>query len=187
MSVYRWVAADETCGMFLRQSWQSAHVEAKPPEPGGCFKIKRVSYAYRNLHCENRTILRLSYLHNGISYTRRASLYIKNGLCLVTRVPKHSCEPTHRYFISSVRFSFMAPVMRLGFPLGIYTNLNYQRRHIGDNDSRDNEDDDGREPGECQKTSASGFSRRQQWFTMTIFRGFLYRTILVLRGCWNIT
>ena len=36
---------------------------------GGWFNIKMPSYQYRNSHCGDKTILRPSYLHNGISYT----------------------------------------------------------------------------------------------------------------------
>ena len=37
--------------------------------PGGWFNIKMPSYQYRKYYCGDKTILRLSYLHNGISYT----------------------------------------------------------------------------------------------------------------------
>ena len=36
------------------------------------------SYQYRNSHCRDKTILRPSYLHNGISYTDKY-LYIDSG------------------------------------------------------------------------------------------------------------
>ena len=36
--------------------------------PGGWFNIKMTSYRYRKSHCGDKTILRPSYLHNGISY-----------------------------------------------------------------------------------------------------------------------
>ena len=43
---------------------------------GGWFNIKMPSYQYRKSHCGDKTILRPSYLHNGISYTgKMASLY----------------------------------------------------------------------------------------------------------------
>ena len=37
--------------------------------------IKMSTYQYRKSHCGDRTILRPSYLHNGISYTDKTSLY----------------------------------------------------------------------------------------------------------------
>ena len=42
----------------------------------GRFKIKMPSYQYRKSHCGDKTVIRSSYLHNGISYTgKKASLY----------------------------------------------------------------------------------------------------------------
>ena len=44
--------------------------------PGPWFNIKMSSYQYRNSHCGDKTILRSSYLDNGISYTGKiTSLY----------------------------------------------------------------------------------------------------------------
>ena len=43
---------------------------------GPRFNIKMTSYQYRKSHCGDKTILRPSYLHNGISYTgKMTSLY----------------------------------------------------------------------------------------------------------------
>ena len=40
------------------------------------FKIKMLSYQYRKSHCGDKTVVRSSYLHNGISYTgKMSSLY----------------------------------------------------------------------------------------------------------------
>ena len=45
-------------------------------ETGGQFNIKMTSYQYGKSHCGDKTILRPSYLHNGISYTgKMTSLY----------------------------------------------------------------------------------------------------------------
>ena len=44
-------------------------------KPGGWFNIKIPSYQNRKSHCGDKTILRPSYLHNGISYTGK-HLYI---------------------------------------------------------------------------------------------------------------
>ena len=44
--------------------------------PGPRFNIKMSSYQYRKSHCGDKTVVRLSYLHNGISYTgKMTSLY----------------------------------------------------------------------------------------------------------------
>ena len=43
---------------------------------GPRFNIKITSYQYRKSHCGDKTILRSSYLHNGVSYTgKMTSLY----------------------------------------------------------------------------------------------------------------
>ena len=48
----------------------------KKTSTGHWFNIKMPSYQYRKSHCGDKTILRPSYLHNGISYTgKMASLY----------------------------------------------------------------------------------------------------------------
>ena len=38
-------------------------------KPGPWFNIKISSYLYRKSHCGEKTVVRSSYLHNGISYT----------------------------------------------------------------------------------------------------------------------
>ena len=44
--------------------------------PGPWFNIKMTSYQYRKSHCGDKTVIRSSYLHNGISYTgKMSSLY----------------------------------------------------------------------------------------------------------------
>ena len=54
-------------------------VEMLPHErqgPGPRFNIKILSYQYRKSHCGDKTVVRSSYLHNGISYTGKiTSLY----------------------------------------------------------------------------------------------------------------
>ena len=45
-------------------------------QPGPWFNIKMPSYQYRKSHCGDKTVVRSSYLHNGISYTgKMTSLY----------------------------------------------------------------------------------------------------------------
>ena len=72
-------------------SWPSYHYNGNPYtwkeglyielSPGGWFNIKTTSYQYRKSHCGDKTILRLSYLHNGISYTgKMSSLYWTRAL-----------------------------------------------------------------------------------------------------------
>ena len=53
-----------------------SNVTSVKNRPGGWFNIKIPSYQYRKSHCGDKTILRPSYLHNGISYTgKTTSLY----------------------------------------------------------------------------------------------------------------
>ena len=45
-------------------------------QAGAWFNIKIPSYQHRKSHCGDKTVVRSSYLHNGISYTRKmACLY----------------------------------------------------------------------------------------------------------------
>ena len=48
----------------------------KHMKPGPWFNIKMSSYQYRKSHCGDKTVVRSSYLHSGISYTgKMSSLY----------------------------------------------------------------------------------------------------------------
>ena len=47
-------------------------------QPAAWFNIKMLSYQYRKSHCGDKTIVRSSYLHNGISYTGKMSFYIES-------------------------------------------------------------------------------------------------------------
>ena len=52
---------------------------------GPPFNIKMSSYQYRKSHCGDKTVVRSSYLHNGISYTgNMISLYWTRALILKT-------------------------------------------------------------------------------------------------------
>ena len=56
-----------------QQPW---HWPSSPGTPGPWFNIKMSSYQYRKSHCRDKTVVRSSYLHNGISYTgKMTSLY----------------------------------------------------------------------------------------------------------------
>ena len=66
-----WWPGAFTPGHQLPQCWVCTH-----EFPAGWFNKKMPSYQYRKSHCGDKTILRQSYLHNGISYTgKTASLY----------------------------------------------------------------------------------------------------------------
>ena len=75
-----------TLGRFLNlqnpTSWLGSN-------PGGRFNKEIPSYQYRNSHCGDKTIVRSSYLHNGISYTgNMTSLYwIRTLVIWITLLP----------------------------------------------------------------------------------------------------
>ena len=58
---------------------------------GPQFNIKMTSYQYRKSHCGDKTILRPFYLHNGISYTGKTSLYWIGAQVLVTSDISSGC------------------------------------------------------------------------------------------------
>ena len=53
-------------------------------------RYKMSSYRYRKSHCGDKTILRPSYLHNGISYTGKTSLYWIGALVIYSLSRKTS-------------------------------------------------------------------------------------------------
>ena len=78
--------------------------------PGPRFNIKMTSYQYRKSHCGDKTILRPSYLHNGISYTgKMTSLYWiraqEGGINCIHNVSFHRQQYTfmsHLYVLGCV-------------------------------------------------------------------------------------
>ena len=62
--------------LFMNNRLKYLHIHNTEWRPGPRFNIKMTSYQYRKSHCGDKTILRQSYLHNGISYTgKMTSLY----------------------------------------------------------------------------------------------------------------
>ena len=65
-------------------SWTPAsqyhpNLQVRPPTPGPGFSTNMSSYRHRKSHCGDKTVVRSSYLHIGISYTgKMASLYWTN-------------------------------------------------------------------------------------------------------------
>ena len=58
----------------INPSYHFIHNFISPPGPW--FNKKMSSYWYRESHCGDKTVVRSSYLHNGISYTgKKLSLY----------------------------------------------------------------------------------------------------------------
>ena len=64
----------ESISMFWHQNFDNN--AASDRQHGPRFNMKMTSYQHRKYHCGDKTILRPSYLHNGISYTgKTTSLY----------------------------------------------------------------------------------------------------------------
>ena len=72
------------------------------------------SYQYRKSHCGDKTVVRSSYLHNGISYAgKMVSLYWIGALVVISF--KTQLEPSHISHFSFHMFSTW--LNRLGFPV----------------------------------------------------------------------
>ena len=62
--------------------------------------IKMSSYQYRKSHCGDKTILRPSYLHNGISYTdKMISLYWISAQVSMTCYARPACMPDNHILV----------------------------------------------------------------------------------------
>ena len=61
---------------FQKRIWVITTCELNTTESRPWFNIKMSSYQYRKSHCGDKTVVRSSYLHNGIPYTgKMTSLY----------------------------------------------------------------------------------------------------------------
>ena len=99
-NIFNWVFVKENVDIFIQISliiipcdhidkeselvWEIGQTSQYLNEwwSGSWFNIKMSSYQYRKSHCGDKTILRPSYLFNGISYTgKRTSFYsIRNHI-----------------------------------------------------------------------------------------------------------
>ena len=59
--------------------------------PGPWFNINISSYQYRNSHCGDKTVIRSSYLHNGISYTGKMTIFLLNRPHVILLDQLHNC------------------------------------------------------------------------------------------------
>ena len=79
-----------TCSNHITTSWMPLFSDytrgvSALQGPGPWFSIKMPSYQYRKSHCGDKTVVRSSYLHSGISYTgKMASLYWISHLVEIT-------------------------------------------------------------------------------------------------------
>ena len=74
--------------------------------PGPWFNIKMSSYQYRKSHWGDKTVVRSSYLHNGISYTGKMASYIESG-------PRGHFKNTYELFNLRVRALEFSPVEKI--------------------------------------------------------------------------
>ena len=71
---------------------------------GGWFNIKMTSYQYRKSHCGDKTILRPSYLHNGISYTGTSLCWIRVEVRKFLNIQSTAADnPTPFFFVLQVQ------------------------------------------------------------------------------------
>ena len=88
-------------GFILISSWYGEWNRVIPPfkcqsciYQGLWFNIKMPSYQYRKSHCGDEMVVRLSYLHNGVSYTgKMTSLYWIRTLNSAITVPADVLKP----------------------------------------------------------------------------------------------
>ena len=71
---------------------------------GPRFNIKISSCQYRKSHCGDKTVVRSSYLHNGISYTAKIYLYWIRALYFADTIFKYICLNENHVFPISLFF-----------------------------------------------------------------------------------
>ena len=73
------------------------HLTRPMSSPGAWFNIKMSSYQYRKSHCGDKTVVRSSYLHNGISYTGKTSSLYWIGALGLGLLSKIHLKPVGRW------------------------------------------------------------------------------------------
>ena len=72
-AITRQVCRKSLCINRGQACWQQCPVEVA--ETGPWFNIKMQSYQYRKSYCGDKTVVRSSYLHNGISFTGKMTYF----------------------------------------------------------------------------------------------------------------
>ena len=95
--------------------------------PGPRFNIKMSSYQYRKSHCGDKTVVRSSYLHNGISYTSKMSSLYWIGAQVAARrsFPAHQLQATFMLGKYSTQALAMACQVNGKFNIFIQHSLEY--------------------------------------------------------------
>ena len=94
--------------------WLYQMLRYQVSSPGPWFNIKISSYQYRKSHCGDKTVVRSSYLHNGIYYTgKMTSLYWIRALVVTIRETCHNarkccfCSGFHYVHVSPISNTWM--------------------------------------------------------------------------------
>ena len=102
---------------------------------GPRFNIKMPCYQYRKSHCGDKTILRPSYLHNGISYTgKMASLYWIRALAVLdswvsVAMIQSSLIVAHNRMLHKHNYTGVEPGPWFNIKMSSYQ---YRKPHCGD-------------------------------------------------------
>ena len=112
-------------------SWHNCKM--LPLCPGSSLKLKIICYQFRKSHGGNKTILRPSYLHNGISYTGKMTfLYwirTQASVYWICNTPRYWC-PVAAVCISKkwpiTSFKVLKVLMKITMPLQIITCFMWQ-------------------------------------------------------------
>ena len=94
----------KTSNSVAKSFWDKSNIFSpfRPSTPWGWFNKNIPSYQYRKSHCGDKTVVRSSYLHNGISYTgKMSSLYWIGALLFWINFVENPCtrRMTRRIFL----------------------------------------------------------------------------------------
>ena len=106
----------------IRLLFCCSHALCAPKESRPRFNIKMSSYQYRKSHCGDNTVVRSSYLHNGISNTGKiSSLYwiraLRFGISDTRGHKRHTITSLAKY-LSTAIFSQTLTVYKLSYSDG---------------------------------------------------------------------
>ena len=79
ISIFQVRSIQQAVKLGVCNIWYSSEMHLNTKSPGPWFSIKMASYQCRKSHCGDKTVVRPSYLHNGISYTGKMAFYIESG------------------------------------------------------------------------------------------------------------
>ena len=87
--------------------------------PGPWFNIKMSSYQYRKSYCADKTVVRSSYLHNGIFYTGKMTslywispLYLHHDWFMQCGVPWLGTKPLHKPMLNNFQMVYFEETVK---------------------------------------------------------------------------